>query len=251
MNKSTLVNSGRQIVLDTETTGMDLSGSLHYQGHKIIEIGAVEVINRRLTGNRFHVYINPKREIDEAAFNVHGISDDFLRDKPVFSEIADDFIRFIDNTELIIHNASFDIGFIDYEFSLMTHDFKVTEHCLVTDTLAIAKRLFPGKRNNLDVLCDRYQIENSQRTLHGALLDAELLAEVYLAMTGGQTLLPFVVGEEDTASEQKSVFKSTKIACAKSKLCVISATGEELASHEKMLSNIDKESGGAIWRKPQ
>jgi len=251
MDKNTLINSGRQIVLDTETTGMNLSGNLHYQGHKIIEIGAVEVINRRLTGKRFHVYINPKRQIDEAAFDVHGISDDFLQDKPVFSEIADDFIRFIDNAELIIHNASFDVGFIDYEFSLMKHDFKVTEHCVVTDTLAIARRLFPGKRNNLDVLCDRYQIENSQRTLHGALLDAELLAEVYLAMTGGQTLLPFLAGEEDTVSEQKSVFKTTRIERAKSKLCVISATAEELASHEQMLDNIDKKSGGAIWRKLQ
>lgn len=251
MNKHTLINSGRQIVLDTETTGMNLSGSFHYQDHKIIEIGAVEVINRRLTENRFHVYINPKRQIDEAAFDVHGISNEFLLDKPIFSEIADDFIRFIDSAELIIHNASFDVGFIDYEFSLMKRDFKVTERCLVTDTLAMARRLFPGKRNNLDVLCDRYQIENSQRTLHGALLDAELLAEVYLAMTGGQTLLPFVAGEEDTVAKQGPVFKTTRIEPAKSKLCVISATDEELASHEKMLDNIAEKSGGAIWRKPQ
>ncbi len=176
----------RQIVLDTETTGMNQIGA-HYEGHKIIEIGAVEVVNRRLTGNNFHVYLKPDRLVDPEAFGVHGIADEFLLDKPTFAEVADEFMDYIRGAELVIHNAAFDIGFMDYEFSLLKRDIpKTNTFCKVTDSLAVARKMFPGKRNSLDALCARYEIDNSKRTLHGALLDAQILAEVYLAMTGGQ-----------------------------------------------------------------
>lgn len=248
MTQNLAMNPTRQIVLDTETTGMNLGSSLPYQGHKIIEIGAVEVVNRRLTGNHFHVYINPKRAIDEGAFAVHGIRDEFLQDKPPFFEIADDFIRFIDGAELIIHNASFDVGFIDYEFMLMKHAFRVGEHCQVTDTLMMARHLFPGKRNNLDILCERFQIDNSKRTLHGALLDAELLAEVYLAMTGGQTLLSFTQ-EDVSPKNQKTVQPAISIVRKEKTLRVLSATNKEIALHSEMLDKIDQKSEGSLWRK--
>ncbi|MDF7669789.1 DNA polymerase III subunit epsilon [Orbaceae bacterium ESL0721] len=235
----------RQIVLDTETTGMNQGGARnHYEGHKIIEIGAVELINRRLTGNHFHVYMNPERPVDEAAFRVHGISDEDLKDKPIFKNIAADFIKFIDGAELIIHNAPFDVGFMDYEFLLAGVDFKTANHCLVTDTLVMAKRLFPGKRNNLDVLCERYEIDNSHRTLHGALLDAEILAEVYLAMTGGQTSLAFSNDETNRLNGSKA----QKIERVGGKLPIIRASAEELAEHEAILDKIVKKSGGASWR---
>lgn len=248
MTQNALPHPTRQIVLDTETTGMNLGGSLHYQGHKIIEIGAVEVVNRRLTGNHFHVYINPERPIDEGAFAVHGIRDAFLQDKPRFSQVAKDFIRFIDGAELIIHNASFDVGFIDYEFSLMEHAFRVHDHCQVTDTLLIARRLFPGKRNNLDVLCERFHIDNSKRTLHGALLDAELLADVYLAMTGGQTVLSFgheeslIASTKITPSAVESIHKTTS-------LRILSATEEEIKAHGEMLDKIQQQSEEVLWRR--
>ncbi|MWP48775.1 DNA polymerase III subunit epsilon [Gilliamella sp. Lep-s21] len=238
-------NYTRQIVLDTETTGMNQDGNNHYEGHKIIEIGAVEVINRRLTGNHFHVYINPERLIDEGAFSVHGISDEFVKDKPIFKNIAHDFIKFIDGAELIIHNASFDVGFMDYEFRLCGLDFKTADHCLVTDTLSMARRLFPGKRNNLDALCERYQIDNSHRTLHGALLDAEILAEVYLAMTGGQTTLSFSSEENNLSSSEPNAIK--RIERSGAPLKVIKATEYELSEHESVLKKIDKKSGGALW----
>ncbi|WP_202115381.1 DNA polymerase III subunit epsilon [Gilliamella sp. Pas-s25] len=238
-------HSTRQIVLDTETTGMNQEGNNHYEGHKIIEIGAVEVINRRLTGNHFHVYINPERLIDEDAFKVHGISDDFVKDKPIFKNIAHDFIKFIDGAELIIHNASFDVGFMDYEFRLCGLDFKTADHCIVTDTLAMARRLFPGKRNNLDVLCERYQIDNSHRTLHGALLDAEILAEVYLAMTGGQTTLSFNAEDNNSSSSENNIIK--RVERNGVPLKVIKATEYELSEHESVLKKIDKKSGGALW----
>ncbi|SCC16289.1 DNA polymerase III subunit epsilon [Gilliamella intestini] len=238
-------NYTRQIVLDTETTGMNQEGNNHYEGHKIIEIGAVEIINRRLTGNHFHVYINPERLIDEDAFKVHGISDDFVKDKPIFKNVAHDFIKFIDGAELIIHNASFDVGFMDYEFRLCGLDFKTADHCIITDTLAMARRLFPGKRNNLDVLCERYQIDNSHRTLHGALLDAEILAEVYLAMTGGQTTLSFSSEENNLSSSEPNAIK--RIERSGTPLKVIKATEYELSEHESVLKKIDKKSGGALW----
>ncbi len=181
----------RQIVLDTETTGMNQIGA-HYEGHKIIEIGAVEVINRRLTGNNFHVYLKPDRLVDPEAFGVHGIADEFLMDKPTFADVADEFMEYIRGAELVIHNASFDIGFMDYEFKKLNRGIEKTEtFCKVTDSLALARKMFPGKRNSLDALCSRYEIDNSKRTLHGALLDAQILADVYLMMTGGQTSMAF------------------------------------------------------------
>ncbi|WP_081295793.1 MULTISPECIES: DNA polymerase III subunit epsilon [unclassified Gilliamella] len=242
-------NPTRQIVLDTETTGMNQEGNNHYEGHKIIEIGAVEVINRRLTGNHFHVYINPERLIDQEAFKVHGISDEFVKDKPIFKNIAHDFIKFIDGAELVIHNASFDVGFMDYEFRLCGLDFKTADHCLVTDTLSMARRLFPGKRNNLDVLCERYQIDNSHRTLHGALLDAEILAEVYLAMTGGQTTLSFSSEDNNLSSSEPNAIK--RVERSGVPLKVIKATEYELSEHEAVLKKIDKKCGGALWNSLQ
>lgn len=249
MNSKNIITPNRQIVLDTETTGMNLDGKNHYEGHKIIEIGAVEVINRRLTGNHFHVYINPQRLVDEEAFNVHGISDDFLKDKPVFNDVAKEFIQFIEGAELVIHNASFDVGFMDYEFRLAGMDFVTASHCVVTDTLAMARRIFPGKRNNLDVLCERYQIDNSHRTLHGALLDAEILAEVYLAMTGGQTSLSF--SQEDGSHSNSSASQNAiqKLQREQFNLKIIHASHEELCEHNKSLDKIDKKSEGSIWRK--
>lgn len=248
MNSKNITTSNRQIVLDTETTGMNQDGKNHYEGHKIIEIGAVEVVNRRLTGNHFHVYINPQRLVDPEAFAVHGISDEFLQDKPLFNDVANDFIQFIDGAELIIHNASFDVGFMDYEFQLANIDFVTAKHCQVTDTLAMARKIFPGKRNNLDVLCERYQIDNSHRTLHGALLDAEILAEVYLAMTGGQTTLSFNHDHGD-GNSSSGAGRTQKINRTNFNLKVIKATEDELVIHNEWLDKIDKKSGGALWRK--
>ncbi|MDI7494552.1 DNA polymerase III subunit epsilon, partial [Cronobacter dublinensis] len=191
----------RQIVLDTETTGMNQIGA-HYEGHRIIEIGAVEVINRRLTGNNFHVYLKPDRLVDPEAFMVHGISDEFLLNKPVFGDVVDDFLDYIRGAELVIHNASFDIGFMDYEFGMLNRGIPKTEtFCKITDSLAMARKMFPGKRNSLDALCSRYEIDNTKRTLHGALLDSQILAEVYLAMTGGQTSIAFAM-EGDGQQQQ-------------------------------------------------
>jgi len=183
-----MINPDRQIVLDTETTGMNQIGA-HYEGHCIIEIGAVEMINRKYTGNNFHIYIKPDRLVDPDAIKVHGITDEMLADKPDFKTIAQDFIEYIRGAELLIHNAPFDVGFMDYEFRKLGLDIKTTDICLVTDTLQMARQMYPGKRNSLDALCDRLGIDNSKRTLHGALLDAEILADVYLAMTGGRTSL--------------------------------------------------------------
>ncbi|MGL9759744.1 MAG: DNA polymerase III subunit epsilon [Symbiopectobacterium sp.] len=238
----------RQIVLDTETTGMNRLG-MHYEGHKIIEIGAVEVINRRLTGHHYHVYIKPDRLVDPEAFMVHGISDEFLQDKPVYAEIAEEFIEFISGAELVIHNAAFDIGFMDYEFRMLNRDIPKTEaFCKIIDSLMVARKLFPGKRNSLDALCERYQIDNSKRTLHGALLDAEILADVYLAMTGGQTSLVFAI-ESDTqqvSTESESVQRITRQAPA---LPIIYASQKELTAHETHLDLIARKGGGGcLWR---
>lgn len=246
MTQSIIADSVRQIVLDTETTGMNSGSSLPHEGHKIIEIGAVEVVNRRLTGNHFHAYLNPKQKIEKGAFAVHGIRDEFLLDKPLFADVANDFVSFIDGAELIIHNAAFDVGFLNHEFSLMKHPFRVEKHCQVTDTLAIARRLFPGKRNNLDILCERFHIDNSKRTLHGALLDAELLAEVYLIMTGGQTVLSFA--QEVNLSKEMSVEQlNVDPDHIKKALRIITANSKELALHEKMLDKIKKKSGHVLW----
>lgn len=236
----------RQIVLDTETTGMNMIG-VHYEGHRIIEIGAVEVINRRLTGNNFHMYLKPDRLVDPEAFGVHGIADEFLADKPTFSEIADEFLDYIRGAELVIHNASFDIGFMDYEFSKLKRDIPKTDtFCQVTDSLLMARKMFPGKRNSLDALCSRYDIDNSKRTLHGALLDAEILADVFLIMTGGQTSLSFSQeGERQEADGSESI---QRIARPASALRVLQASDEEVMAHEQRLDLVMKKGGSCLWR---
>lgn len=236
----------RQIVLDTETTGMNQVGA-HYEGHRIIEIGAVEVINRRLTGRNFHVYLKPDRLVDPEAFMVHGISDDFLLDKPSFAEVADEFLDFIRGAELVIHNAPFDIGFMDYEFAKLGRGLSKTEtFCRITDSLVMARRLFPGKRNSLDALCNRYDIDNSKRTLHGALLDAQILADVYLLMTGGQTSLAFA-SDSDGAVQTQSAEIRPVVRGAKG-LRVVYACEAELADHEQRLDLVQKKAGSCLWR---
>jgi len=231
----------RQIVLDTETTGLEPK-----QGHRIIEIGCVEIVNRRKTDRHFHQYLNPDREIDEGAFNVHGIGNDFLADKPRFADIAQEFIDFIRDSELIIHNAPFDVGFIDAELKKLGRKWGKTEkYCSVVDTLMMARKKHPGQKNNLDALCKRYEIDNSSRDLHGALLDAQILLEVYLFMTGGQETLSFDSLQEQQAAEQT---KARVVDVNRKPLRVIEATAEELAEHEKYLERIKEESGGkCVW----
>ena len=233
----------RQIVLDTETTGIDPK-----EGHRIIEIGCVELIERRLTGNHFHVYINPEREVEEEALAVHGISNEFLVDKPVFREIAESFLEFIRGAELIIHNAPFDVGFIDHEFALLNDPRfgTVADICTVTDTLVMARHKHPGQRNSLDALCKRYGIDNSHRELHGALLDAEILADVYLAMTGGQTLLS--LGGGDEGADDSAAEPIRRLPADRPRLRVIHASEQELAAHEAKLDDIAKAAGKVIWR---
>lgn len=236
----------RQIVLDTETTGMNQIG-VHYEGHKIIEIGAVEVINRRLTGNNFHVYLKPDRLVDPEAFGVHGIADEFLLDKPTFGDIADEFIDYIRGAELVIHNASFDIGFMDYEFAKLNRGIPKTDtFCKVTDSLAMARRMFPGKRNSLDALCSRYEIDNSKRTLHGALLDSQILADVFLLMTGGQTSMAFSM--EGESQQQQSDTGIQRVVRQASKLRVVLASDEEVMAHESRLDLVQKKGGSCLWR---
>lgn len=231
----------RQVVLDTETTGMNKDGNICF-GHRIIEIGCVEVINRRLTGRHYHAYVKPDREVDPEAVTVHGITDQFLRDKPAFSEIADEFIEFIKGAELVIHNAPFDVAFMDQEFRFLNKKTQPTEEIsTVTDTLVMAKQIFPGKRNNLDALCDRYGIDNKHRVLHGALLDAEILADVYLLMTGGQTKLNLSSAERNGNATERRPRQS------QSPLTVIRATDEENKAHQKRLDIVDK-SGSCLWR---
>jgi len=238
--------NNRQIVLDTETTGMNMIG-VHYEGHRIIEIGAVEVVNRRLTGNNFHIYLRPDRLVDPEAFGVHGIADEFLADKPTFADIADEFLDYIRGAELVIHNASFDIGFMDYEFSMLNRGIAKTEtFCRITDSLAMARKMFPGKRNSLDALCSRYEIDNSKRTLHGALLDSEILAEVFLAMTGGQTSLAF--SQEGDGAQQNEGETIQRIVRPASALRVVAASDEEVMAHESRLDLVMKKGGSCLWR---
>lgn len=237
----------RQVVLDTETTGMNFNGAPHI-GHNIIEIGAVEVINRRLTGRTFHVYIKPPREVEAEAMQVHGITNEMLADKPAFAEIADEFIEFIKGAELIIHNAPFDVGFIDHEFSFLPNPpEKVAQMCTVTDSLQLARKMYPGKRNNLDALCDRLGIDNSKRVLHGALLDAEILADVFLMMTGGQiALISEDEHEQAKTSSVEQVYQPLNIDT--SNLIVLAPDEEELAEHLKYLELINKKSkGNCLW----
>jgi len=230
----------RQIALDTETTGFEPS-----LGHRIIEIAAVELINRQLTGNRFHRYLNPERASDEGALQVHGLTEEFLRDKPKFREIVAEFLDFIGGAELIIHNAPFDNGFLDNELRLL--DMKpLTEHCgNIVDTLRIARSLHPGKKNSLDALCERYQVDRSQRTRHGALIDTELLAQVYLAMTRGQDSLDMAIKPVPAAAARLNTNGILE-------LLVITASADELAEHSKQLADIDQASNGAcLWRQMQ
>ena len=234
----------RQVVLDTETTGMNQAGGPIYLKHKIIEIGCVEVINRRLTGRHFHVYVKPDRLVDPEAFEVHGISDAFLRDKPTFAQISDEFVEFISGAELVIHNAPFDVGFMDYEFDLLGRGIpKTAEMSGILDTLTMAKNIHPGQRNSLDALCKRYGIDNSSRELHGALLDAEILADVYLAMTGGQTKLNLAnVGEGDGDVGAKTELDSSLM------LNVIQATQSEIEYHNTRLDVVMDKGGSCKWR---
>jgi DNA polymerase III subunit epsilon len=234
----------RQVVLDTETTGLEPS-----QGHRIIEIGCVELINRRLTGNRFHQYLQPERDIDEAAVEIHGITNNFLADKPRFAEIADDFLGFIRGAELIIHNAPFDVGFINHELKLAGETYgQIGDFCSVLDTLEQARQLHPGQRNNLDALCKRYGIDNSQRELHGALLDAEILADVYLAMTGGQVSLS-LEGARREADTAKAA-AATRVSADRPPLPVIRASAEELTAHQRYLQAMAKKNGGiCVWQR--
>lgn len=229
----------RQIVLDTETTGLDPT-----LGHRIIEIAAIEMVNRRITGRDYHCYVNPEREIDPGAMEVHGISNEFLSDKPGFADIAADFLSFIEGGELIIHNAPFDVAFLNAELEQTGRE-PVTEFCeMVTDTLKIARELHPGKRNSLDALCERYAIDNSARTLHGALLDTRLLAEVYLAMTRGQESLLMEVGGGETIADTGDALGGDL------DLVVIRASDEELDQHRRALDDIDKAADdGSLWRR--
>lgn len=237
----------RQIFLDTETTGINKSGP-HYKGHGIIEIGAVESINRRLTGKTFHSYIKPNCLVDFEAFKIHGISNDFLKDKPSFSDIAADFLNFVYKSEVIIHNAPFDIGFIDYELSKLNKNMlSVRKFLRITDSLSLARKIFPGKKNNLNALCDRYHINNSKRKLHGALLDAELLAKVYMAMTGGQVSLDFSRNAKEENKLEKSRLKYDKN--IQNKLKIVYADKEELKNHERKLDFMEKSNGeNSLWR---
>ena len=235
----------RQIVLDTETTGLETSAN-----HRIIEIGAVEMVNRKHTNQSFHVYINPEREVDEGAASIHGMTLEDLKDKPLFKDIADDLIQFIDGAELIIHNAPFDVGFLNHEFKMLPERTSPVEDiCKITDSLKLAREFHPGQRNNLDSLCKRYGIDNSLRTLHGALLDAEILADVYLAMTGGQ--ITFLADSDEIDFEQSQAQR--KLGKQKRnqelKLAVIKPSSDELAQHEAWLDFLDEQcDSGSLWR---
>jgi len=235
----------RQIVLDTETTGLEPK-----QGHRIIEIGCVELLDRRLTGNNFHQYLQPDREIDDAAVEVHGITTEFLADKPRFEDVADDFISYVDGAELIIHNAPFDVGFLNAELERAGKKEGLLEQiCTVTDTLVMARKKHPGQRNSLDALCRRYEIDNSQRQLHGALLDSEILADVYLVMTGGQGALSFGgMSAEETGQGEAATIR--RLPVERRPLSVVRADKSECQAHELRLDALDKTSGSVcVWRR--
>jgi len=236
----------RLIVLDTETTGMPVT-----DGHRIIEIGCVELLGRRLTGRHFHVYLNPDREIDEGAIAVHGITNEYVADKPRFREVADEFFEFIKGAQLIIHNAAFDVGFINNEFALLGQSERadVSEYCTILDTLAMARERHPGQRNSLDALCKRYGVDNSNRELHGALLDSEILADVYLAMTGGQTNLSLAgEGGENDGSGRQQPSPIRRLEAGRPRTRVIRASQDELAAHLARLAAIEKSAGApSLW----
>ncbi|MDH3614655.1 MAG: DNA polymerase III subunit epsilon [Gammaproteobacteria bacterium] len=230
----------RQIVLDTETTGLATS-----HGHRIIEIGCVELVNRRLSGREFHRFLNPDRDIDEGAERVHGISRADLETAPRFPEIVDDLLEFLKDAELVIHNAEFDVGFLEHELGRMQHARpKITQHATVLDTLTLARKMHPGQRNSLDALCKRYEVDASKRDVHGALIDAELLARVYLAMTGGQTALSLDADIEEAARNVQASAGARRTGDLN--LVVIKASDEEAAAHEALLDKIRK-SGTCVW----
>ena len=231
----------RQIVLDTETTGLETA-----QGHRLIEIGCVELRNRRLTNTHFHYYLQPDRAIDVEASQVHGITDSFLKDKPRFADIVAEFMAFIKDAELIIHNADFDLGFLNYELQLLHQHWQpIEQYCAIIDTLTLARERHPGQKNSLDALCKRYSIDNSKRQLHGALLDAELLAEVYLAMTGGQVSLLAL----ETQVETQQIDTLKRVSAQRAALTVIQPTAAEKQAHETLLAQIDKVCGQlCLWK---
>ena len=234
----------RQLILDTETTGLDPAS-----GHRIIEIGCIELLDRKLTGNRFHVYLNPEREVDAGAVEVHGLSTAFLADKPRFNDIAQDFLGFIEGAELVIHNAPFDVGFLNHELKLAGDFRTVADYCEVLDTLLMARKKHPGQRNSLDALCKRYGIDNKHRSLHGALLDAEILAEVYLAMTGGQTTLMLELEESSLSiTDAGAPQNRPAVPTTRPQLRVIRCTEQEVMAHQHQLDDIDQASGGkCLW----
>lgn len=230
----------RQIIFDTETTGLNPK-----EGHRIIEVGAIEIINRRKTGRTFHRYFKPDREVDAGALEVHGITNEFLSSQPRFGEAVNELLEFLSGAELVIHNASFDVSFMDAELERLKHKARMSDVCQIYDTLALARKMHPGQRNSLDALCKRYEVDNSNREYHGALLDAELLLDVYLAMTGGQDSLVL-----DETHVGLSGTGSDGWVRPQGQLPVLMVTAEELAAHEKILEKLDKESGGkTVWRK--
>ncbi|MDG2087207.1 MAG: DNA polymerase III subunit epsilon [Arenicellaceae bacterium] len=235
----------RQIVLDTETTGLDPR-----QGHKMIEVGCIELLDRKLTGNNLHFYVNPEREIDTGAIAVHGITNESLQDKPIFADVAKDLLAFLKGSEVIIHNAPFDVGFLDNEFAECIEGYEnLTDYCEVFDTLVQARQLHPGQRNDLDSLCKRYEVDNSNRDLHGGLLDAEILADVYLRMSGGQTLL---VLEEELSSADSGSGEFTLITRPQGELPVIKANFVELQNHIEWVDRLEQATGEkSVWRKLQ
>lgn len=228
----------RQIILDTETTGLEPE-----QGHRIIEIGCVELVNRRKTGRSFHRYLRPDREVDRGAIQVHGLTNEFLAQQPRFADVVEELLEFVSGAELIIHNAAFDLAFLDAELKRLPGPRRQTRNlCKVIDTLPLARQMHPGQRNSLDALCKRYEIDNSHRELHGALLDAQILLEVYLAMTGGQTAL--ILGETTDANKDVAFEAVATVMRPRGVLRILRATEEELVAHERMLTAIDKSSGG-------
>jgi DNA polymerase III subunit epsilon len=232
----------RQVVLDTETTGLEVE-----QQHRVIEIGCVELFNRRLTGRSFHKYLNPERDIEEGAVQVHGLTRERLAKEPVFSEVHLELLEFVRDAELIIHNAPFDVAFLDAELKRIDAAHRVADLCRVLDTLALARQMHPGQRNSLDALCKRYSVDNSQREYHGALLDARILAEVYLAMTGGQGSLT-LSAESDTVRSRAR--HAAPMRSLDMRIVVVNANEEETAAHEQILALLDKASSGkTVWRR--
>ena len=228
----------RQIALDTETTGINTA-----DGHRVIEIGCVEIENRRITGREYHCYLNPEREIDEGAARIHGLTLDKLRDKPLFQDVAEEFLGFIRDSELVIHNAKFDVGFLDSELSIIKHDLRsIEKHALVLDTLALAREMHPGKKNSLDALCNRYMVDRSMRQVHGALIDADLLAKVYLAMTGGQDTFDLEeISNNDLLAKEVNVSKEQLSQIFRQ------ANADEIQAHEEFLDKMSKDKS-CLWR---